>query len=557
MNFIEAVQGSEEWLAIRAKHFTASEAPAMMGVSKHMGRSELLRQKYTGLVPDVAPYKHDLFARGHAAEAAARPLVEAHIGDELYPATGTLEVDGLPLLASFDGVNMTGNLLWESKLWNADLAAAIECKRVEAHYWAQLEQQLLVSGADRVYFTTTDGTSEKLVGMWYESLPERRAALIAGWRQFAADLAAYQHVEAIPEPTAAPVMSLPAIVYRLNGLALTSNLDEYRVAAEALVERSKKKLETDQDFSDQDAMNKSFKEAEERIAMVCEQVIGEIKDVDAFNRELSHVGELIRQARLNGEKQVKARKDDIRSEILNAGAVALREHIDGLNKRIGKSHYMPMIQSDFPGAMRGKKTFASLREAVNNELIRCKILASETADCIQINLSSLRDLADGFQSLFPDTATIVLKANDDLVALIKTRIADHKDAESRRAERELSDRLMAEAAAARVAEAAVRAIDRPCVDLPSAATALAVQAGIDIPAAAIAITVSGAVQPTVLRQQPVHIAAQADTDRPTDGQIIGVLAAHYKIQRHVAIQWLLDMDMQTVMSMEFLTASRK
>lgn len=462
MKIIEAVQGSEEWQAIRAKHFTASEAPAMMGVSKYVSRSELLRQKATGHMPDVDPVKQGLFDRGHAAEAAARPLVESHIGDELYPATGTLEVDGLPLLASFDGVNMDGNLLWESKLWNADLASVIECKRVEPHYWAQLEQQLLVSGADRVYFTTTDGTSEKLVGMWYESVPERRAALIAGWRQFAADLAAYQHVEAIPEPTAAPVMSLPTIVYRLNGLALTSNLDEYRVAAEALVERSKKKLETDQDFSDQDAMNKSFKDAEERIALVCEQVIGEIKDVDAFNRELSHVGELIRQARLNGEKQVKARKDAIRAEILNAGAVALSEHIDGLNKRIGKSHYMPMIQSDFPGVMRGKKTIASLRESVNNELIRCKILASETADRIQVNMSSLRDLADGFQSLFPDTATIVLKANDDLVALIKTRIADHKEAEEKKAEQA---RIRKEQEDARVAEAfkVAKLIDQPVV----------------------------------------------------------------------------------------------
>lgn len=536
MKIIEAVQGSEEWNAIRAKHFTASEAPAMMGVSKYMSRSELLRQKATGHVPDVDPAKQALFDRGHAAEAAARPLVEAHIGDELYPTTGTLEVNGLPLLASFDGFNMTGNLLWESKLWNGDLAAAIECNRVEPHYWAQLEQQLLVSGADRVYFTTTDGTSEKLVGMWYESVPLRRDALVAGWHQFAADLAAYQHTEAAPEPVAAPVMSLPAIVYRLNGLALTSNLEEYRLAAEALVERSKKPLETDQDFADQDAMNKAFKEAEERIALVCEQVIGEIKDVDAFNRELSHVGELIRQARLNGEKQVKARKDAIRSEILNAGAVALREHIDGLNKRIGKSHYMPMIQSDFPGVMRGKKTITSLREAVNNELVRCKILASETADRIQINLNSLRDMADGLQFLFADTAQIILKQNDDLVALIKTRIAEHKEAEHARHERERFAREEGERRAA----------------------AIAAQAGVDAQAVAVAIAASGAV-PQPDNRTDGQVIGQAITEnnrlggslgkptaikmaRPSDDQIIEVLALQFRVHESKVIGWLLDMD---------------
>ena len=51
-------------------------------------------------------------------------------------------------------------------------------------------KQLLVSGATRILFTCGDGT-EPPAHCWYESNPERRAALIAGWRQFAADLAAY------------------------------------------------------------------------------------------------------------------------------------------------------------------------------------------------------------------------------------------------------------------------------------------------------------------------------------------------------------------------------
>ena len=37
-------QGSPEWHALRAKHFTASEAPAMLGVSKHQTRADLLKR---------------------------------------------------------------------------------------------------------------------------------------------------------------------------------------------------------------------------------------------------------------------------------------------------------------------------------------------------------------------------------------------------------------------------------------------------------------------------------------------------------------------------------
>ena len=47
------IQGSPEWHALRAEHFNASEAPAMMGESKYMSRAQLIRQKATGVVPEV------------------------------------------------------------------------------------------------------------------------------------------------------------------------------------------------------------------------------------------------------------------------------------------------------------------------------------------------------------------------------------------------------------------------------------------------------------------------------------------------------------------------
>ena len=141
MKTLDLIQGSEEWQAARAKYFTASEAPAMLGLSKYQSRQELLRQKATGHAPDVSEQKQRLFDRGHEAEAAARTIVEEIIGDELFPATGTLEFDGLPLLASFDGLTMSEDIVWENKLFNASLVNDIESGALDNHYWPQLEQQ--------------------------------------------------------------------------------------------------------------------------------------------------------------------------------------------------------------------------------------------------------------------------------------------------------------------------------------------------------------------------------------------------------------------------------
>jgi len=217
MQILELVQGSPEWHAVRAKHFCASEAAAMMGVSPYTTRNELLRQKATGDTPDVDPMKQRIFDKGHEAEKLARPIVEVILGDDLFPATGRRTVEGLPMLASFDGLTMAGEEAWENKLLNAELAARIRANEVPATHWPQLEHQSIVSRAKRIYFTVSDGTEENTIGTWYESVPERRAQVIAGWKQFHIDLANYKHVEAAPVPVAAHIEALPTLMVHVEG----------------------------------------------------------------------------------------------------------------------------------------------------------------------------------------------------------------------------------------------------------------------------------------------------------------------------------------------------
>ena len=45
----DLIQGSPEWLAYRAQHFNASDAPAMMGCSPYKTRAQLLAEMHTGI----------------------------------------------------------------------------------------------------------------------------------------------------------------------------------------------------------------------------------------------------------------------------------------------------------------------------------------------------------------------------------------------------------------------------------------------------------------------------------------------------------------------------
>ncbi|USE36911.1 YqaJ viral recombinase family protein [Endozoicomonas sp. SCSIO W0465] len=176
--------------ALRREHFTASEAPAMMGDSPFTSRDQLIYQKVTGFTPVVTPQQQRRFDQGHAAEAAARPIIEEQEMKTLFPVTGICNVEGLPLLASFDGLDLDRKLIFEHKLWNQKVVAQIEGEGIEPAYYWQLEQQLLVSGQQeaRAIFVCSDGTRENLRWVYYESHDYRRQELIEGWQQFQADL---------------------------------------------------------------------------------------------------------------------------------------------------------------------------------------------------------------------------------------------------------------------------------------------------------------------------------------------------------------------------------
>ena len=263
------------------------------------------------------------------------------------------------------------------------------------------------------------------------------AQLIAGWKQFAADLAAYVPPEPKPVPVVAEAMeSLPAVSVRLDGkLAVVSNLPDFGTALRAFIQRIPAKPDTDQDFANAESACKALKRAEDALTAGEDAALGEMVDFEAMRRQVRDLKELARTTRLATEKLVAARKEQIRGEIVAGGIAALREHIAQLNAAM-PANYMPQVPADFAGAVKGKRTLDSLRSAVNDELARAKLAANEIADRIQINLATLRELASQHAFLFADTATIVLKAPEDLTVLAKARIAEHEAKEAARLEAE-------------------------------------------------------------------------------------------------------------------------
>lgn len=425
---LTAKQGSAEWMAARSKCFCASEAGAMMGVSPYMTRTELLKQKATGITPDIDPMTQKRFDAGHIAEAMARPIIETMIGEDLYPVVATTD-DG-KLLASSDGATMLYDTGFEHKLLNAALAESVKNGIVpDSHAW-QLDHQCAVFGFERIIFVCSDGTEENLHWCEYRTTPERQAKLMAGWAQFERDLAEYvPTVTPEDKPTGRAPEALPALRIEVTGMVTASNLDAFKAHALAVFAGIKTDLQTDADFADAEKTVKWAKDVEDRLEAAKDHALSQTTSIDQLFRTIDAIKDEARAVRLKLDKLVKTEKEARKLQIVTEAQQAFAQHMRALNDRVGG--FMPHTAPAFGEAVKGLKSLDSMRDKVSSALANAKIDANAIADRIDANRKTVDDM-----SLMPDFTQACTNAPDDFAALLAMRKQQRADAEAKKLEAE-------------------------------------------------------------------------------------------------------------------------
>jgi len=536
MKILSLVQGSDEWLAARAKYRTASEAPSMMGVGK-VSRSELLRMKATGDEQEFSRWVLEvLFPSGHEVEALARPIAEGIIGEELFPVTA-VDDDGF-LLASYDGLTMCETICWECKMWNAEKAADVGHGVLpKADFW-QVVQQLLVSGAEKCLYMVTDGTSEKTAFLWVEPDAALFDQLLASWSQFGIDLASYVPQEVVAEPVGRSPDDLPALLVQVTGAVTASNLDAFREHALAVFEGISADLSTDSDFADAEKTVKWCKSVEDKLDAAKEQALAQTATIDELFRTIDAIKSEARFKRLELDKLVKARKVSIRAEIINEAKASLDTYLHDLNAGFVDRVSLPSIPVDFAGAMKGKRTIASLRDAVDTELARVKVEGGRIAGVMLSGLMVLKAETVGYESLFADRQSLVMMDCEHLRLLVKGRIADFQAEQDRmlaEQEKEAEAKRLAdeerELAATKERETKSEA-DRRLKELA------------DRDERELQLT-PDVVEPVKPETQACGIPGGRPS-RPTDLEIIEVLVDRYGASFSTVRGWLADMQLREV-----------
>lgn len=529
---VDYIQGTPEWHAHRAQHLNASDAPAMLGASTNHSRTDLIREMAAGVPREFSDFVQErVIDPGHEFEEQARAVAEELVGQELYPVTG---VSG-KYSASFDGLTLLEDIAWEHKRLNQTLRDAMfdGCTGTDLPlmYQIQMEHQAMVSECERVFFMASEwrqtSAGWELVEerhCWYVPNPELRARIVAGWAQLEADVAAFEPGPASePVPVGRAPETLPALSIQVTGMVTASNLAEFKENALAVLGSINRELQSDEDFANAEKTVTWCKGVEERIEATKQQVLGQTADIDAVFRTMDDVAAETRKIRLELDKLVAKRKEERRTEIGNTARRAVIEHIQGINETLG-AHAVPMpttLIADLQAAIKGKRSFSSMQDAVDAVATNAKITASQAADRIRANIAILAEHPD-YATLFADRVQLCAsKAPEDLRNLVAARISQHQQAEQERLNAEREKIRKEEEARAQKAAADAAAAGQAAQAAKTAAPEQQTEPVAAAPAAAAAPVRSA---PTAVASAPAPSAAPREVVKIKLGQVVDLIA---------------------------------
>jgi hypothetical protein len=300
----------------------------------------------------------------------------------------------------------------------------------------QCQQIMMVTGAKRVIFVVSDGTRENMV--WTEVFPDPVwfERIRAGWEQFKKDRDNYVHVVHPEKPAPEVSIQLPALYVHARGEITTSNMQEYGQALAAkLSEVRSIVLATDQDFSNAREAAKLFREQCKKLQLAKEAMLSQTVTIGEAARMMDAWHEDLRVTALKLEKDVEREDAAKKSAMIAAARKAFVAHGKALEAELGPIP-LNMAMPDFAGAIKGKRNYASMQDALDTALANAKIEADAIAKDIRAKLAWYKENAKGYRLLFPDLDRVIYKPNDDFQRLVQNRIDQHKMDEAKRLEAE-------------------------------------------------------------------------------------------------------------------------
>jgi putative phage-type endonuclease len=175
-------QGTSEWINARYDYVTASDVAAILGIKDYKTREQVMNIKLTRREPVVNSFKQSIFEMGHLAEESARKWASQVLN--IHFESMVLVSRAFPhLMASLDGFDVNRNLCLEAKYLGEEACKDVKAGKFKANHMAQIQAQLLVSGAKKaMYFAMDPKGNAEVVAIYPD--PEMQHRIVTETKRF-------------------------------------------------------------------------------------------------------------------------------------------------------------------------------------------------------------------------------------------------------------------------------------------------------------------------------------------------------------------------------------
>lgn len=242
------------------------------------------------------------------------------------------------------------------------------------------------------------------------------------------------------------------LVVKVQGAITESNFDAYKAQIINQIKSANKELKTDDDFVEAENTVKQFQAAEKAIVQSKTDALEQAAEVQRMFEAMDEVNEEVRQARLSLQKQIKQRKEQIKTDLVDEYAGFVADHYDELcesspNFRLVRPNpfdsYDVLLES-----IKGLKTVKSIESRLIDESDELKTKLDILDGEYVANKKTLDFVDEKHKPLFQDEKALLSMDAELLTATIEKRIATHQAEELKRQQAEAEAKAEAERLAA-------------------------------------------------------------------------------------------------------------
>ena len=214
------------------------------------------------------------------------------------------------------------------------------------------------------------------------------------------------------------------LIIKLKGEIQSSNFTEWKNDLIAQIQSVNTDLETDNDFVVAIRYAKLLKSAEKSLKDAKQSSINQATDIQQLFTAIDEISERVRQTRLSLERQINARKFEIKHQCIQSGIDNIQAFIQQQSadfQLIDHANYVDRCR--FEPMIKGKASIEGIQAVISHVCDSIKMEISQRAAEVRKNGILLDNLPSQHKILFQDRHSLIALNHQELRLTIDKRIA--------------------------------------------------------------------------------------------------------------------------------------